>query len=245
MKIRPLAVVAMALLMVLPTRAAVAVQAVATPASVEVVRSGSSAATPSVFVDVETSLGTIRLEVFAEKAPQVATWFLNLVDAGSFNGTGFYRAGHLGSQDPRPRFLEGGVLAPFFEADSKRHPANASEAGIPVLTTWEADTESGLSHERGMVSLGRDITGAGAVIPELVILLEAMPELASGTRFSPDGRGFPVFAKVVSNMALVERMAALPRGRATYVPMLTGQVLQETVRIQTVKRVPSPAGGQP
>ena len=51
--------------------------------------SGAMAADPQ--VDMKTSLGTIRLELYPAKAPKTVENFLQYVKDGHFNGTIFHR----------------------------------------------------------------------------------------------------------------------------------------------------------
>lgn len=188
-------------------------------------------------IELQTSAGTIRIEVRADRAPKVAGWLLKQVDAGVFDGTKFFRSGHLQGQPPRSRFVEGGVLSSFLLGESGRRPATAADAGVPLLYDWETTEVSGLRHIRGAVSLARDITGQGGVLPDMVFALETVPELDAGGGFSPQNTGFPVFGQVVAGMDIVDAIAAQPRDGQTYVPFLKGQILSEPVLIQQILRL--------
>lgn len=187
-------------------------------------------------IEVQTSLGNIRIEVFADRTPKVARWFLELAEARVFDGMKFFRSGHLQGQPSRPRFLEGGMLSPFLLGENGLKPATAAEAGVPLLYDWETTEDSGLRHVRGSVSLARDITGQGGVLPDLVIALETVSELDAGGGFSPQNTGFPVFGQVVSGMDIVDAIAAQPRDGKTFVPFLAGQILSEPIQIQRIVR---------
>lgn len=188
-------------------------------------------------IELLTTAGSIRIEVYVERAPKVAAWFLSQVDAKSLDGTKFFRSGHLQGQPPRPRFLEGGALSPFLLGEKGQKPATAAAAGLPVLYDWETTAVSGLRHLRGSVSLARDITGQGGVLPDLVIALETVAEMDAGGGYSPQNTGFPVFGQVVSGMDNVDAIAGQPRAGKTYVPFLNGQILSEPVQIKRIIRL--------
>lgn len=195
-------------------------------------------------IAVVTNDGAIVIEVQSGLAPRVAAWVLELVDAKMFDGTKFFRAGYLRDQPPRPRFLEGGLLSPFLLGEEGRRMRTAADAGLPVLYDWERTDQSGLRHIRGAVSLARDISGQGGVLPDFVIALETVAELDAGGGYSPENTGFPVFGRVVAGMDLVDAIAGRSRGRATYVTFLNGQILDEPAQIQRVIRTTPPAAGE-
>lgn len=195
-------------------------------------------------VEILTSLGTIRIEVMSRRAPKVSAWFLGHVDAKVFDGTKFFRAGHLQGQPARPRFLEGGILSPFLLGENELKPSTAEQAGVPILYDWETTEHSGLRHVRGSVSLARDITGKGGVVPDLFIALEPIAEMDAGGGFSPNNMGFPVFGQVTAGMEVIEAIAASARDGKTYVPFLNGQILSNPIVIERIIRVPTAAGAE-
>lgn len=208
------------------------------------INAAASDRTLTTAVAVETALGVIRIGVLAGQAPKIAAWFLGQVDAKRFDGTKFYRSGHLQGQPPRPRFVEGGLLSPFLLGESDLKPATAEQAGLPLLYDWETTEQSGLRHVRGAVSLARDITGKGGAVPDLVIALEPIAEMDFGGGFSPQNMGFPVFGHVTAGMEIVEAIAASAREGRTYVPFLNGQILSNPVVIERIVRVATSAGAR-
>lgn len=200
----------------------------------------ASANAPEANIELVTIEGTIGIEVQSRRAPKIAAWVLQLVEAGAFDGTKLFRSGFFQGQPPRPRFLEGGLLSPFLLGEDGRRLVTAADAGLPVLSDWERTDQSGLRHIRGAVSLARDISGDGGALPELVIALEAVPELDAGGGFSPQNTGFPAFGRVVSGMDIVDAIARRSRGGKTYVPFLNGQILDEPAVIQRITRTRSP-----
>lgn len=194
-------------------------------------------------IELQTAAGNIRIEILADRAPKVTSWLLQLVASGAFDGTKLFRSGHLHGQPPRPRFVEGGMLSPFLLGENGQKPATAAEAGVPLLYDWETTEVSGLRHIRGSVSLARDITGQGGVLPDLVIALETVAELDAGGGFSPQNSGFPVFGRVIFGMDIVDAIAARARDGKTFIPFLNGQILSEPVLIDRIYQLPAGAGG--
>ena len=80
-------------------------------------------------VVIETSMGSITIELNAEKAPKTVANFLSYVDAAHYDGTIFHRV--------IPNFMiqGGGFDASFEEKDS----------GSPL----ENEADNGLGNERG------------------------------------------------------------------------------------------------
>lgn len=189
-----------------------------------------------VTINIETSQGPISIVLNRAAAPKVVDWLLAIVDRGEFDGTAFYRVGNLAGDQGGPQFVEGGVLAPFLLGETDRQPVTAVEAGVPTLRDWETTAESGLQHRRGSVTLGRDIVGDGAVVPELVVLLKDVPAMDHGGGRSPGNLGFPVIGYVNSGLAIIEGLQDQVRDRQTYVPFLTGQLLREPLRIKRIRR---------
>lgn len=188
-------------------------------------------------IQLQTSLGAITMAVLVKQAPKVTNWFLELVDSGLYDGTKFFRAGHLAGQPDRPRFLEGGPLSPFLLGEREAKIATVAETGLPLLKDWETTAQSRLKLVRGAVSLARDITGDGSVAPDLVFSLEPIPEMDAGGGFSPGNTGFPVIGRVISGMEIIDAIASQPRAGATYVPFLAGQILSEPVVIDRIVRL--------
>lgn len=66
-------------------------------------------------VDLQTTLGTIRIELDAEKAPLSAANFLSYVKSGHYDGTVFHRV-------IKGFMIQGGGYAPGFEEKETRAP---------------------------------------------------------------------------------------------------------------------------
>jgi len=138
-------------------------------------------------VVMETSKGTITLELYPEQAPVTVENFLQYVDDGHLDGTIFHRV--------IPGFvIQGGG----FTADMQQKPTRD-----PIKN--EAD--NGLKNERGTLSMARtsDINSATS---QFFINLADNAFLDHGSR----DFGYAVFARVVEGMDVVDAIAQTPTG---------------------------------
>src|SRR3954466_13470247 len=90
--------------------------------SLAAVPGGALAADPQ--VDIRTSVGTIRLELYPAKAPKTVENFLQYVREGQYNGTVFHRVidGFM---------IQGGGFDNGFRQKKSRPPiANEAQAGV-------------------------------------------------------------------------------------------------------------------
>jgi len=135
----------------------------------------------------ETDKGTIRIELFDDKAPVTCENFRQYVADGFFNDTIFHRV--------IPNFMiQGGGM----EADMSQKKTRA-----PIKN--EAD--NGESNRRGTLAMARtmDINSATA---QFFINLRDNDFLDHGTR----DFGYAVFGEVVDGMDVVDAIAAVPTG---------------------------------
>src|SRR5947208_17016328 len=103
---------------------------------VGVIAAASAAQGANPVVIMETSLGTIKIELFEDKAPATVKNFLAYVDAKHYDGTIFHRV--------IPTFMvQGGGFVPGLKEKQDKFE--------PILN--EAD--NGLKNERGTVAMAR------------------------------------------------------------------------------------------
>ena len=156
---------------------------------------------------LETSLGTIKIELYEGPAPVTAQNFLEYVDAGFYDGTIFHRV--------IPGFvLQGGGLAKDMKPKATRAPI-------------KNEADNGLKNLRGTLSMARtaDIHSATS---QFFINLADNEVLDHGTR----DFGYAVFGIVLDGMDVVDKIAAVQTGtvgRYTDVPL-------EPVVIRTARR---------
>jgi peptidyl-prolyl cis-trans isomerase A (cyclophilin A) len=139
-------------------------------------------------VDMRTSMGTIRLELYPAKAPKTVENFLQYVRDGHYNGTIFHRV--------IPNFMiQGGGMTPNMGQKPTRAP-------IPI------ESKNGLKNEVGTVAMARTADPNSATAQFFINVN------ANGFLDYPgqDGNGYTVFGKVVSGMDVVNKIAAVPTG---------------------------------
>ena len=190
----------------------------------------SSADVQPTQVVFETPLGNIVVEVHEAKAPKAAAYFLGFVDRGDYAGSTFYRAGSLDSS-AAAQLIQGGMFA---KAVTSSEPVSVTDLGVPTLAAFETTADSGMRHEYGAISLARDLLGGGDVVPEFAIYLREAPTSDFGG--GPDGRGFPIFGKVVEGMEVVKAITHRDLSGTSFVDFLEGQILTEPVVITNVYR---------
>jgi cyclophilin family peptidyl-prolyl cis-trans isomerase len=163
-------------------------------------------------VIMETSLGSITLELDNAKAPLTVTNFLAYADAGFYEDTIFHRV-------IRDFMIQGGGYA----ADLKQKPTR------PAVKNEAAN---GLKNLRGTIAMARTRMVDSASSQFFINLKDnAFLDHRAPT---PDAFGYAVFGKVVKGMDVVDRIATVgTRG--------DNQMFQnlpvETVVIKSVRRV--------
>jgi cyclophilin family peptidyl-prolyl cis-trans isomerase len=162
-------------------------------------------------VVLETSLGTITVELYADKAPLTVKNFLSYVDDGFYNNTIFHRV--------IPDFMiQGGGF----------------QSGMSQPTTRSAiknESSNGLSNERGTLAMARTNVPDSATSQFFI-------NHGAGNQFldkanSRDGVGYCVFGKVVTGLDVVDKIAAVrttSQGAHQNVPV-------QEVTIKSVRRV--------
>jgi cyclophilin family peptidyl-prolyl cis-trans isomerase len=160
-------------------------------------------------VVMETSLGTIKLELDADKAPLSVQNFLAYVDEGFYDGTVFHRV--------IPNFMiQGGGMEPGMR-QKKTKPAIKNES------------TNGLSNKRGTVAMARTNVADSATSQFFINVTEnGFLDRAQ----SRDGVGYCVFGKVVEGMDVVDKIKAVK----TTSKSGHGDVPVTDVVIQSVRR---------
>ena len=174
-------------------------------------------------VVLQTTLGSIRIDVEIERAPVTAANFLRYVDTKRFDGITWYRAMKL---DTEGRY---GLVQAGLRGDRKR---------VLKPIAHEAPATTGLSHVDGAVSMARLAPGTATadffvVIGDLVSL-DGKPD--------SDDPGYAVFGRVTEGMDVIRQMLDLPRDPNAGDAVLKGQMLAAPVRILSVRRSESPQG---
>jgi peptidyl-prolyl cis-trans isomerase A (cyclophilin A) len=151
-----------------------------------VVPMSAAAADPQ--VDVKTSMGSFRIELYPAKAPKSVENFLQYMKSGHYNGTVFHRV--------IPGFMvQGGGMT----ADMNQKPTRPP---IPI------ESKNGLKNDAGTLAMART-SDPNSATAQFFINVNNNDFLNYPGQ---DGYGYTVFGKVVSGMDVVEKIVAVPTG---------------------------------
>jgi len=179
----------------------------------------ATVATAAPLVRIQTTLGVIEAELYADKAPATVANFLKYVDAGRYLGGQFHRTVTL-HPDNQPNntvkieVIQGGVNPDFAEKD------------WPALTL-ERTRDTGVQHLDGTLSMAR--ASPDTATSDFFICVGAQPELDFGGKRNPDGQGFAAFGRVTLGLDIVKKIQSAPAD---------GQKLTPPVRILKIERLP-------
>ncbi len=139
-------------------------------------------------VIMETSEGTIRIELWADKAPKTVDNFLSYVDDGFYDGTIFHRVidGFM---------IQGGG----FTQDMQQKPTAS-----PIKNEASSD----VPNETGTLAMAR--TGMVDSATSQFFINVSDNAFLNHRDETPAGFGYCVFGKVVEGMDVVERIKAVP-----------------------------------
>jgi cyclophilin family peptidyl-prolyl cis-trans isomerase len=168
-------------------------------------------------VELDTSAGVIKLELYPDAAPKTVENFLAYVKAGHYNGTQFHRV-------IKGFMIQGGG----YNADFWQKPTRP-----PVPIEADKSVKAGLSNVPGTVAMARTGDPNSATSQFFI-------NVADNKRLdfrSPDaqGYGYTVFGKVVSGMEVVNKIATMPTGAAG---PFASDVPNERVMIKAAKLLP-------
>ncbi len=155
-----------------------------------------------------TSLGTIKAELYADKAPITVKNFLTYVDEGFFDGTVFHRV--------IPNFMiQGGGMEPGMRQKKTK-------------ATIKNESSNGLANKRGTLAMARTSVPDSASSQFFINVTDnAFLDKAQ----AGDGVGYCVFGKVTEGMDVVDKIKVVKttsKGGHGDVPVT--DVLIESVR---------------
>jgi cyclophilin family peptidyl-prolyl cis-trans isomerase len=145
-------------------------------------------------VDLDTSAGKIRIELYPDAAPKTVENFLTYVKAKQYDNTQFHRV--------IPGFM---VQGGGFTADFQQKPTRA-----PVQNEAEQSSKAGLLNVPGTVAMAR--TGDPHSATTQFFINVADNKFLNFKDASQQGYGYTVFGKVVQGMDVVNKIAAAPTG---------------------------------
>ena len=155
--------------------------------SAAAVAPGATAADPQ--VDINTNVGTIRIELYPAKAPKTVENFLQYAKDGHFNGTIFHRVidGFM---------IQGGGFDQKFRQKSTRPPV-------------ENEAKNGLKNDLGTIAMARTSAPHSATAQ---FFINGKNNDFLNAANAQDGWGYAVFGKVVAGMDVVNKIAKVPTG---------------------------------
>jgi cyclophilin family peptidyl-prolyl cis-trans isomerase len=172
----------------------------------------TGAAKENPMVVISTSLGDVKVELYAEKAPISVKNFLEYVKAGYYDGTVFHRV--------IPGFMVqgGGLTADLKDKREGQRPAIKNESS------------NGLKNETGSIAMARTSAPDSATSQFFINVKDN--DFLNKER-AQDGVGYAVFGRVVDGMDVVrkiEKVSTATKGPYQNVPV-------ESVVIRSVKTV--------
>ena len=141
-------------------------------------------------VIMKTSMGTITIELFDDKAPVTVKNFLRYVDEGFYNGTIFHRV--------IPNFMiQGGGMVPGLR-QKKTHAPIPNEA------------DNGIPNKRGTLAMARTNAPHSATAQFFINVTDnAFLDFSDK---STRGYGYCVFGRVVAGMDVVDKIRGVKTG---------------------------------
>lgn len=175
---------------------------------------------------LETSLGTIELELDAEKAPLSTENFLGYVRDGYYDGLIFHRV--------IPTFMiQGGGFTQEMQKKETRAPI-------------KNEATNGLRNDRGTVAMARTGVVDSATAQFFINVVDN--GFLNHRSTNPREYGYAVFGKVISGMDVVNKIRNVPTGRAGPFPRDVPQEMVVITRASVVGEEPAeekPAAEKP
>jgi cyclophilin family peptidyl-prolyl cis-trans isomerase len=177
------------------------------------------AQSPSVKADpqviIETSMGTMKAELWPDRSPKTVANFLEYVEAGYYDGLVFHRV--------IPGFMiQGGGFSP----DMRQKPARG-----PIVNEARSDVKNA----RGTLAMARtnDVNSATAQF-FINVVDNAFLDHRDNT---PRGFGYCVFGKVTEGMDVADKIVATPTTTVAGYP----DVPAEPIVIKSIRLASAPA----
>lgn len=145
-------------------------------------------------VVMETSLGEIHLELFADKAPVTVKNFLRYVDAEFYDGTLFHRV------------IDGFMIQ-----------GGGFTKGMKPKETYAAiknEAANGLRNKRGTIAMART-NAVDSATSQFFINVVDNPFLDHRAK-TPDAYGYCVFGQVTEGMDVVDKIKSVPTHSVGY-----------------------------
>ncbi len=142
-------------------------------------------------VILDTSMGTVKMELYPDKAPVSVENFLAYVREGHYDGLVFHRV--------IPGFMiQGGGFTKDMREKRPSRPPIRNEAG------------NGLKNARGTIAMARTNVVDSATAQFFINV--ANNDFLDHVDNTPRGFGYAVFGKVIEGMDVVDKIVAVPTG---------------------------------
>ena len=163
--------------------------------------------------EIETTEGTILVELYPDKAPITVANFLKYVDAGLYTNGSFFRVTTAENEANR---------------EVKIEVIQGEKGTGKDFTPIEIETteKTGILHENGTLSMAR--SEPNSATNSFFICINAQPALDFAGKRNPDGYGFAAFGKVTQGMEIVRKIQSGEN---------KNQRLLKPVIIKSIKRV--------
>lgn len=158
---------------------------------------------------IETSLGTIKIELYDDKAPLTVANFLSYVNDKFYDGTIFHRviSGFM---------IQGGGFTPEMNQKATKSPI-------------KNEANNGLSNKRGTLAMARTMVVDSATCQFFINHVDnPFLDFSSPT---PQGYGYCVFGAVTEGLDVLDKIAAVKTGNVGYFQ----NVPTETVTIRSIR----------
>jgi cyclophilin family peptidyl-prolyl cis-trans isomerase len=166
---------------------------------------------PNPVVVIQTSMGSITVELFKDKAPITVENFLDYVKSGHYEGTIFHR-----------------VIKGFMIQGGGFTTGMARKATKPGITN---EATNGLKNERGTLAMARTSDVNSATSQFFINVANNVSLNNSGK--SPEQFGYAVFGKVISGMDVVDKIAiSATRSKGSYQNVPVTPVVINKVDVQ-------------
>ncbi|MBX7103398.1 MAG: peptidylprolyl isomerase [Gemmataceae bacterium] len=166
-------------------------------------------------VVIETSMGTIRAELFEDKSPVTVKNFLGYVDDKFYDGTVFHRV--MGRENSRADFIiQGGGYEPGMKEKKARPPI-------------ESESANGLKNVRGTLAMARKSQANSATCQ---FFINVADNESLDRDKAADEIGQCVFGKVIDGLTVVDKIKSVKttvRGQNANVPV-------EDIIIKSIRR---------
>jgi peptidyl-prolyl cis-trans isomerase A (cyclophilin A)/peptidyl-prolyl cis-trans isomerase B (cyclophilin B) len=145
-------------------------------------------------VELDTTAGKIKIELYFDAAPKTVENFLAYVKAKTYDGTQFHRV--------IPKFM---IQGGGYDAEFKQKPTKP-----PVENEAGQSSKAGLLNVPGTVAMAR--TGDPHSATSQFFINVADNKSLNFREATVQGYGYTVFGKVVDGMDVVKKIAAAPTG---------------------------------